>query len=779
MKKFLNSNREYFLVTALLLLVSVVLFIKPASGSYTFAAADALSPGAVSQGIELAQEKDGEYPLWLPWIFSGLPSVHSFQNISHFYLPNYLLSLIMKLGLPAFWTTLFHLVLAGLGVYVLLRHQRLSVFSALFGGLAFMLTPYLITMIVHGHGSQMMTAAYIPWILWCLLRLKENPDWFRAGLMALFMGLQLQRAHVQIAYYTWLMVGLYLLFELFLMIKKKDWKTSGFFGYALIALLLSVGLAMIIYLPVSTYTPFSIRGGTGGGTGFEYATQWSFSFKEILTFFAPSFLGFGGATYWGNMPFTDYPNYMGILVLILAVYGAIVYKSNLRWVLITTALLALLLAFGKNFFLYKLFYNYFPYFSKFRVPVMFLVLTQFSAAVLAGFGLEALFRKIDEGRKDQKWVSYLLYGAVGLLVAVFLFGSAFAGLFHIPASQYPVINELRIKLLSTDMIVMAVFILLASGVLFALWKKWLNTSIALGIIILLSVIDLAVVDMKIIAPSKESYRSGTLQKSGNIKAYLRSDEVINFLSKDPDVFRILPLGQLMNENRWSAFHIESVMGYHPAKLNNYNQLITEVGVGTTGILRMLNVKYLLSVDPLEHPAFTEVFRGKLNFQGNYISCIVYQFEYFLPRVFYVDELHSRSDKAEQLALLAEPSFEPVYHSFIEVDEAAGTFPAAGQFSPRIVSRTANETRIQTKTTADQFMVISEIFYPEGWTASIDGTETSIYQVNSVLRGIPVPAGEHEIVMSFAPSDLKYGSILSWSSLVIILLLLSTGFIKRK
>ena len=85
---------------------------------------------------------------------------------------------------------------------------------------------------------------------------------------------------------------------------------------------------MILYYPAKSYTPFSIRGGSdSGGTGFEYATQWSFSLKEAVTLFIPYSRGFGGQTYFGDMPFTDYPNYLGIIVISLAFIGFC--KSNL------------------------------------------------------------------------------------------------------------------------------------------------------------------------------------------------------------------------------------------------------------------------------------------------------------------------------------------------------------------------------------------------------------------------------------------------------------------
>ena len=167
-------------------------------------------------------------------------------------------------------------------------------------------------------------------------------------------------------------------------------------------LILGLFMAMWIYLPVLTYAPYSIRGaGSGGGSGFDYATAWSFSFGEMATFFIPSFYGFGGATYWGNMPFTDYPNYMGIIVLTLSLIGILFHGNRIKWYFMITGLLALLISFGKYFFLYEIFYDCFPYFNKFRVPAMFLILTQFSVTILAGLGLDVSTKWIKDNKNGE------------------------------------------------------------------------------------------------------------------------------------------------------------------------------------------------------------------------------------------------------------------------------------------------------------------------------------------------------------------------------------------
>ena len=152
------------------------------------------------------------------------------------------------------------------------------------------------------------------------------------------MGFQLQRAHVQIAYYTWMLIGTYVLITFILNIKDKKSKDKPLIslGAFTFSAILAIAIALVIYLPSLEYTPFSVRGGSGGGADYNYATSWSFSPKELLTFFIPSALAFGGQTYWGDMPFTDYPNYMGIITLLLAIIGFVYKRDRFMWFLFTT-----------------------------------------------------------------------------------------------------------------------------------------------------------------------------------------------------------------------------------------------------------------------------------------------------------------------------------------------------------------------------------------------------------------------------------------------------------
>ena len=417
------TDKKYWAIIGGLTIIVLVLFYPIVFEEKTFGSPDSLNPRSSSMILEQSRKTDGQFPLWQPWIFSGMPTADAFTYISSLYFPNYVLNLIIK---SSNLTQLLHLIFSGLGGFVFLRFLGLSRIVAIMGGAAFMITPFMITMIVFGHGSQMMTAAYLPWIMWMTIKVMTKPSFLGVGLLAVLMGFQLQRAHAQIAYYTWMLAGAYVLFYLLWNIKNtKETKIMwlGLGGF-LVASLLGIGIALLIYLPSIEYTPFSVRGGgVGGGADYNYATSWSFSPKELLTFIIPSALGFGGQTYWGNMPFTDYPNYMGIVILVLAAIGFAHSRDPLMWFLLCTSILAIFISFGKNLsIIYDIFYSFFPYFNKFRVPAMILILVQFNTSIMAALGLNYLLTLNKQVIPRWFWTCT---GLLAFFLLILTFGQSF------------------------------------------------------------------------------------------------------------------------------------------------------------------------------------------------------------------------------------------------------------------------------------------------------------------------------------------------------------------
>ena len=350
-----------------------------------FGSGDTLNPYSVNHILDVYKSKIGHWPLWQPWIFSGMPTMEAFTYINELYFPT---RLMIGVGISDLNIQLIHLVFSGIGMYLLLEQFKIDRLISFSIGLLWILNPYLITMIVFGHGSQMMTAAYIPWVLYGVNRLKDSISIESLALLSLLIGFQLQRGHVQIAYYSCMLIGAYFLYSF---IRKKHNKNK-YLLYFIISCGLGFLLASHIYYPSLDYLDSSIR--SGGNNHYQYATNWSMHPKELLTYLFPYYYGFGGSSYSGYMPFTDYPNYVGFFIVLSALFSFI--KLNTQKIFfISILLLSTFLSFGKYFnILYDFFYSFFPYFSNFRVPSMILIISNFTLYILAAFGLKDIISRI-------------------------------------------------------------------------------------------------------------------------------------------------------------------------------------------------------------------------------------------------------------------------------------------------------------------------------------------------------------------------------------------------
>tara|TARA_Y100001970_G_scaffold263163_1_gene348288 strand:+ start:1399 stop:3465 length:2067 start_codon:yes stop_codon:yes gene_type:complete len=352
----------------------------------TFSSGDSYSPYAINHVLDKIRFSSFEWPQWQPWIFSGMPTLEAFTYVNLLYLPSYFLDL---LGISDLNIQFIHLVFSAIAMFFLINKLVKNYKIAFISGLLWILNPFLVTMIVFGHGSQMMTAAYFPVTLYFLLQLKDNQSLSNIFLFALFLGLQLQRAHVQIAYYACMLLGFFFIYS-FYQTRNKKYATS-FFSGIIIAFL----IASHIYLPSLEYREMSIRSSVMGS--FDYATNWSMHPTELFTYLIPDYFGFGGLLYDGFMPFTDFPNYVGSLVILFSFFSLInISKERIFfWILL---IMTILLSLGKYFeIFYQFFYNYLPFFNSFRVPSMILILSNFCLYILSAYGIKDFFKMFKEG----------------------------------------------------------------------------------------------------------------------------------------------------------------------------------------------------------------------------------------------------------------------------------------------------------------------------------------------------------------------------------------------
>ena len=758
------------------LIILIILFYQIFFLRMDFSQPDAVSASQTAQGLNYHFSEEGIYPLWNPYIFSGMPSLPAMSFVRFIYFPSIILTPVWLLGIPSIITMIFHYLLAGFGTYLLLRRWKLDKISSFFGGVVFMMMPYLITMLAYGHGSQMMCSVYIPIILYAIDRLFEKPSLRNMGLAALLIGFQLQRAHVQIVYFTWMLIGAYYIYKLIVDWKSPDFKkkilpmTGCFLG----ALVLGFGLAAVLYLPVHDYTPYSIRGGAGGGTGFDYATQWSFHPKEMMTFLIPSYYGFGGITYWGTMPFTDYPNYMGIVVLILAILTLTLKFRKVTLFFTIIWGLSLFISFGKHFFLYGLFYNILPYFNKFRVPSMMLIVTQFSTAILAGFGLHDLIELFKSDISDQKQkrirtVIYVVGAIVGILALYLLFfqsgfkESMFAHFkinSRLNPAQIKTVKNMQFDMLYKDFWIMIIFLGISCFLIYLALKQKISAKL-MGISLLcLTIIDLYVVDAKIIQPKPRVKKP----------FQLKDDPAAEFLKKDKDLFRIFPANELFGDKHWMAYRIQTIGGYHAAKMKIYQEFIERTGFKSLGLLRMLNVKYLISTKRFRSPEFDEVVVTNTIIQSRRTPVAIYKLKDFLPRAFFAKNVIVIGEKDYIINELNKPDFDPTELAILEKTLTL-TIEQSDSQTVNIIDWGIHKMTFDVFTEKTSQLVVSEVYYPNGWKAYIDGHPTEIYKTNYILRSISVPSGKHTVVIRYAPSDIFIGLTISLISLAIVVTIL--------
>jgi len=762
-----------------------MLFHKVIFDDYLFLTQDSISAKSVKHGIELSTEVYGEYPTWMPWMFGGLPSTHSMQNISEYYFPHHFISLIKVIGLPWFWNYLLHFLFCGVGMYLLLRKLRLDYLPSLFGSISFMIMPWMITMIVHGHGSQVMTASYIPWAMWALIKLKQESNIRCISILSLIIGLQLQRAHIQIAYYTWILMGLYIIYDIILNYTSKNDIDLKFLTKWAIASCIGFCMSLWIYIPLLNYAPYSKRSISDGGTTFEYATAWSLHPYESLTILLPSSFGFGELSYFGYMPMTNFPNYSGIIVILLATLAFYNNSNKIKYFLLSVLILSLVISFGKYTFFYGLLYDWFPYFNKFRVPSMILILFQFSISILAAIGLGNLINKVKMGNNSIFKIVCYCSGII-LFLAIYRY---FFYDFSLSKIQHPMINKYRLEMIGNDLLLIFTFLATTIVITYYCLKGKIQTNILASACILISFIDLYIVNNQIINPNKKfTYNQDIpIKNISYLNNQFKSDDIINFLEQDKTKYRVFsasvnPLRSEHNNNRLMAFNIESINGYHPAKLSIFESFNS---IDLFNRFKMLNVKYVIFMEkiPNQHN-LSLVKSGSYYSDLTYKNVYIYEYLEFEPRVQFLEEINSIRLREDGYKLLNESLFDINKNSFISSDDLERSPELS--FSPlsevAIKEYSPNKIVITTDTKGtdegQHFVLLSEIFFPYGW--DINGAENlEIIEVNNLLRGFFVPNGKSEITLEFIPFDLKYSSLITYSSLIIILILFITSFVYNK
>ena len=780
--------------------------------------------GAGQEGIEYLQ-KTGERSRWTNALFGGMPT---YQMAPSYGSTNMLTKVInaYHLWLPEnVWFVFAYL----LGFYILLRAFDFRQHLAALGSIIWAFSTYFLIIIAAGHIWKVWALAYLPpMIAGMVLAYKGRYLW---GLLltAVFTAFEINANHVQMTYY-------YLFIILFLVIAwlVEAIQQKQLLRFAKATAVCVAGAVIGLCINLSNlyhtwqYSQESMRGKselvkqnsenqTSSGLERDYITQWSYGIDETWTLLVPNTKG--GASmplaqsekamekadndflpiyqqlgqYWGEQPGTSGPVYVGAFVMMLFILGLFIVKGPVKWALLAATILSILLSWGKNFMGFTDFFlDYVPMYAKFRTVASILVIAEFTIPLLAMLALKKLFDEPELMKPKMKYISisFLLTGGIALLFSLMpsLFFDSFVSSGEMRAIQtlpaeyiQPLVanlTEMREAVFTADSLRSFYIILVGTGILLAVGYGKLKKEYAIGIILVLCLVDLWTVNKRYLNDEMfvpESEREAPQAKTQTDELILR-DQSLDY--------RVLNLASnTFNENETSYYH-KSIGGYHAAKLRRYQEMIeayinpemqrlfsavSEAGGDMTKVngdsicpvLNMLNTKYFIF--PLQGGRTVPI-----------LNPYVYGNAWFVDHITYVDNANKEIEAIGKIDLRHQAVADAKFKTSLGEASVQDTASIV-----KITSYEPNRLTYDVNTGKGGVLVFSEIFYP-GWTATVDGQPVEIGRVNYILRALHIQPGQHQVELAFFPKSVDMTETIAYIAIVLlVLIVLGIVFIEWK
>ncbi|MBL7875642.1 MAG: hypothetical protein JNL53_08255 [Cyclobacteriaceae bacterium] len=783
------------LIAVFVFLVVTILFFNP-----VFFDNKALEQGDIQQwsgsSKELRdyREQTGKEGLWVATMFSGMPAY--LVNLQWSDGPVITFKKILSVFLPHPVSNIF---LAFVCYYVLLLSFRIRSWFAIAGALAFGLSSYMIIGLSAGHNARIGAIAFMPLVVAGIHLAFTAKRILGFGVTALGMALHLRENHLQITYYLMLIVLVYGLVHLILAIQTK--RIVDFLKTILVlvpAVLIAAGTFFGQFWAITEYTRYSIRGPSEiataknetDGLSKAYAFQYRYGIWEPMTLFIPNF--YGGSSmdllaadqesktyqslnqagdnetanqlanyaraYWGPQDFTVGAYYAGAIICFLFLVGVVFAERKYVWWLVPLSALSLMLSWGDSFATFNYFmFDYFPGYNKFRSVNFALVIILFSMPLLGMLGLENLMAKgwSKETQKKLLWPVSITVGLCLIFIAIGGFGS-----FLKPEeAQFPVwfrnaIQKDRIALLRSDAWRSLILIVLFSAAIFSLLKNYLKPAVIYPVLVVLIWFDLGSVNTRYF--TKDNYK----RKREN--AFAQPTAADQEILKDKSYYRVYNLQSPMTEARTSFFH-NSLGGYHGAKLRRYQdlydsviskntrQLFEDFQKGTPDFeaynaLNMLNAKYFVYGPDKENVILNPAAFGN---------------------AWFVKEVILVNSPAEELMKVTAIKTKDI--AVMNSQQVSGQLEVDSLASISLMEHQPPYLKYESESSTKGIIVFSEIYYPKGWHAFIDGNEVPILRADFILRALEVPAGKHIIEFKFEPKPYVIGNKITMASGWLLLL----------
>lgn len=839
------------------IVVSLVFFSPVMEGKKLFQSDMAQFDGA-SKELHDYEKASGEGANWANAMFSGMPSYQiafpQSNNIFNTIAPP------LTLWNRNFDAGIFFIMM--LGFYVFMCSMGAKPLISAFSALIYALGSYNVIIITVGHITKAWAMAMIAPILAGMILVFKRKYISGIIIFTLSLGLQIYFNHIQITYYTLIAALILGMTYLIYAIKEKQIKNFALSCGALIIAAVIAVMPNSSHLAINAeYAKYTMRGGSElsikandnannnkKGLTIDYAYAWSYGVGETLTMLIPDFRGGGssdnrweslsenrlqeiqstqpaqashpqinqvvnqyaGSTYWGEQPFTAGTVYFGAIVIFLSLLGFLLIKGAERWWLLFATIVSILMSWGSNFMILNEFlFNHLPLYNKFRTPSMILVIANVTLVITAFLGLKEFFNKeIDNNKKTTSlFISGGIVGGFCLLCALLpdlfaSFTSSQDSVFEtmLGNSFIQALYEDRKSAFTSDALRSFIFIAIAFVSLFLFAKDKLKKEIIVIVIIgIASVIDLWQVDKRYI--SNDNYKKPyelEIQSTPALETIKADVE-----AKNINHYRVYNMAVNTFNDASTSFYVPSIGGYHGAKLQRYQDIISFHLTNPNYVQKDLNDTSLLKTNQIRQFFYT--YQQQIKCPNLQVLNMLDTKYFILPvgqeggtaienpeacgAAWFVENIKIVNTADEEI--LALNDFTPQHTAILNKEFASQLqnkdFSNADQQATITLQESPNKNPdlkiYKTKSTTAQLCVFSEIYYKDGWKAYIDGKEAPILRANYVLRALEVPAGEHTIELRCEPDTLKTFNIINLigSILIVIFVIgaIALPFIKKK
>ena len=783
-----NIRRWLPVAAALAVFVLINLFyFAPQFSGQTLLQGDVQQYKGSSEDIMQHREKYGEDPQWEGNMFGGMPAY--LINVQY---EGTVIKTLSKafyfLGQPA--ALIF---IAMTAFFFMLLCMRFNPWIGIVPSLAYGFSTYFFIIIGAGHVTKMMALAFAPMLFGGVWYAFRRNMWVGAALTGVFASIEIGVNHPQITYYFLMIVAAFWISELVRAYKEKILaRFAKVTGLLVLAGVLAVGSNAGMLYYIQTHSKDTIRGGSElkassssmegkEGLDLEYATAWSYGKGETLNLLIPNLYGgsseggfsddgevaqaltkYGARNmathlpaYWGPQPITSGPMYVGAVALFLAVLGLFLLRRRVTVWIVVIALLAILLAWGKNLMWFtELFYYYFPMYDKFRTVSTILVIVGWCVPLLAALTLQKLWSGEVPREKLFKGLKYTTIAVGGIALLFLLLGGTLLSFTGEGDSQmfggqqvddvFAAMRAERASLMRADALRSLVFVLLTAGTVLLFYRQKIKRGGFVLVLALLVTADMVPVNLRYLRRDKfVEERHNTIRPTEADKQILADKEL---------GFRVLNMTvSPFNDATTSYFH-RSVGGYHGAKLRRYQDLIERyLGKMDIGVYNMLNTKYVIVQGEDGTP------EAQLNPGANGAA-------WFVDSVRLVDGPDAEIAALGGLDTKTVAVVDKPFASLVEnVAPAADSAARIAMTEYRV-----NLQRYEYTAAAPGVAVFSEIYYPKGWTAYLDGVEAPYFRADYVLRAMVLPAGTHTVEFRFrAPHYELLSSLTLISSLLLL------------